>query len=159
MSLTSGQLATIKAYIVADNGLNALPNTNVGNSQIANTLNAQASPDFYVWLSSYTPELKAAAIDNGITQVDNLTASKRDTLLWWAARTHDASKAATQAAMSDLCGMQNTLKAALIDGAKRKAKVIEKILATGTGSLASPATPGYEGTITPDEIEQARSLP
>ena len=159
MSLTTQQQATLKAYIVADSTLNALPNTNVGNSQIADTLNAQASPGFYLWLTAYTPELKAAAIDNGITQVDNLTASKRDTLLWWANRTHDASKSSTQAAMSDLCGSQNTLKTALIDGAKRKARVVEKILATGTGSLASPATAGFEGTLTPDDVEQMRSLP
>lgn len=157
--LTTAQQATLKAYIAADSTLNAKPNNNTGNGEIANALNATASPDYYVWLTAYTPELKAAAIDAGITQVDNLTASKRDTLLWWAARTHDASKAATQAAMSDLCGTQNTLKAALIDGAKRKARVLEKVLATGTGTLASPATMGYEGSITADEVEYVRSLP
>lgn len=159
MSLTTAQQQAIKAYIANDPTLNAQPNNNTGNGDIANALNAEASPAFYVWLTAYTPELKARAIDNGITQVDNLTASKRDTLLWWASRTHDASKPATQSAMSDLCGSQNTLKAALIDGAKRKARVVEKILATGTGSLASPATAGFEGTLTPDDVEQARSLP
>lgn len=159
MALTPAQQATLKAYIQNDATLNAQPNNNTGNGEIANALNAEVSPAWYVWLTSYTPELKARAIDAGITQVDNLTASKRDTLLWWAGRTHDASKAATQQAMSDLCGSQNTLKAALIDGAKRKARVVEKILATGTGSLASPATAGFEGTLTPDDVEQARSLP
>lgn len=157
--LTPAQQATLKAYIQNDATLNAKPNNNTGNGEIANALNTVASPDYYVWITSYTPELKAAAIDAAITQVDNLTASKRDTLLWWAARTHDASKATTQAAMADLCGTQNTLKAALIDGAKRKAHLLEKILATGTGSLASPATMGYEGSITADEVEYIRSMP
>ena len=159
MALTPEQQATLKAYIQNDATLNAQPNNNTGNGEIANALNADASPAFYVWLTAYTPELKAQAIDNGITQVDNLTASKRDTLLWWASRTHDASKAATRQAMSDLCGSQNTLKAVLIDGAKRKARLLEKVLSTGTGTLASPATMGYEGAITADEIEQVRSLP
>ena len=159
MSLTTQQQATLKAYIQNDATLNAQPNNNTGNGEIANALNADASPAFYVWLTAYTPELKAQAIDNGITQVDNLTASKRDTLLWWASRTHDASKAATQQAMSDLCGSQNTLKSALIDGAKRKARLLEKVMSTGTGTLASPATMGYEGAITADEVEQVRSLP
>ena len=159
MSLTTQQQATLKAFVEADPALNAKPNNNTGNGEIANALNAEASPAFYVWLTAYTPELKAQAIDNGVTQVDNLTASKRDTLLWWAARTHDASKAATQQAMSDLCGTQNTLKAALIDGAKRKARLLEKIFSTGTGSFASPGTMACEGTITADEVEQARSLP
>lgn len=157
--MTPAQQATVKAYIANDGTLSAQPNNNTGNGEIANALNTEASPAFYVWLTAYTPELKARAIDNGITQVDNLTASKRDTLLWWASRTHDASKAATQAAMSDLCGTQNTLKAALIDGAKRKARLLEKVLATGTGSLASPGTMGYEGAITADEVEYIRSLP
>ena len=159
MALTPAQQATLKAYIQNDATLNAQPNNNAGNGEIANALNAKASPAWYVWLTAYTPELKAQAIDNGITQVDNLTASKRDTLLWWAGRTHDASKAATQQAMTDLCGSQNTLKAALIDGAKRKARLLEKVLSTGTGTLASPATMGYEGAITADEVEQVRSLP
>ena len=158
MALTEQQLTTVRDYIANTPALNAQPNNNTGNGEIANALNADASPAFYVWLTAYTPELKAQAIDNGITHVDNLTASKRDTLLWWASRTHDASKPATQSAMSDLCGTQNTLKAALIDGAKRKARVLEKVLATGTGTLASPGTMGYEGTITADEVEQARSL-
>lgn len=158
MALTPAQLATVKAYIVADQTLNAQPNNNTGNGEIANALNAIASPDWYVWLTAYTPELKAAAIDNGITQLDNLTASKRDVLLWWANRTHDASRQTTRDAINDMCGTQNTLKAALTDGAKRKARLLEKVLGTGTGSLASPGTMGYEGTISADEVEQARSL-
>lgn len=158
MALTPAQLATVKAYIVADQTLNAQPNNNTGNGEIANALNAIASPDWYVWLTAYTPELKAAAIDNGITQLDNLAASKRDVLLWWANRTHDASRQPTRDAINDMCGTQNTLKSALTDGAKRKARLLEKVLGTGTGSLASPGTMGYEGTISADEVEQARSL-
>lgn len=158
MALTPAQQATLKAYIQNDATLNAQPNNNTGNGEIANALNAEVSPAWYVWLTSYTPELKARAIDVGITQLDNLTASKRDVLLWWANRFHDASKQATRDAINDMCGSQNTLKAALTDGAKRKARLLEKVLGTGTGSLASPGALGYEGTITADEVEQARSI-
>lgn len=158
MALTEQQLTTVRDYIANTPALNAQPNNNTGNGEIANALNAVASPDWYVWLTTYTPELKAAAIDNGITQLDALTASKRDVLLWWANRSHDASKQATRDAMNDMCGSQNTLKAALVGGAKRKARLLEKVLGSGTGSLATPGLLGYEGTITADEVEQARSL-
>jgi hypothetical protein len=42
---------------------------------------------------------------------------------------------------------------------KRPALLGEKILATGTGSDASPATLGYEGNISYQDVQAARSLP
>ena len=149
--LTSAQLATLKTYIQATPALNALyTEGNMGG--LADALNADHAPAFIIWRTEYTPELKAKAIDVGITQLDALTASKRDSLLWWANRTHNASLANTQAAMSDLCGSQNMLKTALIDGAKRSATVAEKALASGTGTTASPGMPTFTGEVAWSEL-------
>ena len=140
------QKSTLKAAILADTALAAIYATGaIG--ELADALNATASPDYIVWRPEYTPDQKALSIDVGITQLDALTSSKRDSLLWWVGRTHDARLATTQAAISDLCGSQSVLKNALLDGAKIKATVAEKIFSTGTGTTASPATSTFSGTI------------
>ena len=145
------QKATLKAAILADTALAAIYN-NGDLGGLADALNANASPDYIVWRDSYTPEQIALAIDNGITQLDGLTASKRDSLLWWANREHDARAVTAQAAIADLCGSQNTLKTAVLDGAKRKATVLEKVFATGTGTTASPGTSPVMGSISWSEL-------
>lgn len=157
MSMTPAQLTTLKAAIDADPVLAAFPLNSDGAFEISLALNQQASPDFYVWRSQYTRDLLRKAISNGITQLDGLTASKRDSLLWWAEGDQDFSTTAARAAADDLTGSQNTLKAAILDGGKRLALRIEKILATGTGSFASPATAGYSGTVSYQDVMQARA--
>lgn len=155
--LTPAQLQTLKAAIAADPVLNAFPNTSDGAFEIAAALNLPAAPAFYVWRSEYTADQMRAAIINGITQLDALTASKRDSLLWLSQSTVNASLASTRTAFDDLTGSQNTLKAAIIDGAKRAASRAEKILATGTGSFAAPAVAGWEGTLSYQDVQAARS--
>lgn len=155
--LTPAQLATLKAAIDADPVLAAFPNNSDGAFEIALALNQPAVPDFYVWRSQYTPDLIRVAISNGVTQLDALTASKRDSLLWWADGTHDFGTTAARAAADDLTGSQNTLKNAILDGGKRKALRIEKILATGTGTFAAPATAGYNGTVSYQDVMLARA--
>lgn len=152
------QLALLRAYIDSTPALASQPMTSDGAFAIAEALNAVATPAWIVWRTAYTSEQMRAAISVGITQLDALTASKRDSLLWFAQATVDASKASTQAAINDLCGSQNTLKAAVLDGAKRGSTTAEKVLSTGTGSSASPATPTFEGTVTYQDVEAARNL-
>src|SRR5512139_1306620 len=153
MALTEAQLPTLKAAILAetDPTFVALRESNA-TGDMARFYNVEAAHAFYVWRSNYSPEQKAAAIDAGITQVDALTASKRDTLLWWANRSHDARLASTQAAINDLTGSQQTLKTALTDGAKRKVTRGERLFCSGTGSLASPGSTTYEGSISENDI-------
>jgi hypothetical protein len=151
MSLSPAQLATLKTAILADPELAVF--YNIGNLDgLAHALNVDAVPTFVVWREDYTVDQIASAIEVGVTQLDALTASKRDSLLWWAQRGHDARKATTQAAITDLCGSQNTLKNALLDGAKRNASVFEKIFATGTGSAASPGVTTVIGPIAYTEL-------
>lgn len=153
--LTTDQITALRALVGAEPSLATAILT--GDDQaVAAWCNAEAAPTFYGWRKAYTSELIVAAIDVGITQVDSLTASKRDTLLWWAGRDHDATLAATRTAIDDLTGSQNTLKAAVLDGGKRALTRAEKLLSTGTGSLASPATTALGGPITGEDASSLR---
>ena len=153
--LSPAQITALRALVAAEPTLATAILT--GNDQaVAAWCNAEASPAFYGWRAKYTSDLIVAAIDAGITQVDGLSASKRDTLLWWAGRDHDATLAATRTAIDDLTGTQNTLKAAVLDGAKRKLTRAEKLLSTGTGSLAVPATTTLDGPITGEDASSLR---
>lgn len=154
--LTPEQKAVLAAHIAASPDLSVYPNNSDGAFAIAALLNEEASPAFYLWRSAYTPEEMRAAIINGITQLDALTGSKRDSLLWLVQGEVDASLASTRAAFNDLTGSQNTLKAAVLDGAKRTASRAEKLFATGTGSFADPAVAGWEGSLTYQEVQDAR---
>ena len=156
--LTTEQLQTLKAAILSETDAGFVAARAAGATGVmANFYNVQASPAYWVWRSVYTPEDIAKAIDNGITQLDGLTPSKRDSLLWWAERNHDMALAQSQAAVNDLCGSQNTLKAALTAGGKRTLLRGERLFATGTGSLAAPGTATFEGTIRNEDIVLALS--
>jgi hypothetical protein len=155
MALTTAQLQTLKAAALADPTAAAF--LAAGNdTELGWWFNAEASPAFYIWDSAYTPDKLRRAINNGITQLDALTASKRDSLLWWAGGTHDMGQSTARAAADDLTGSQNTLKTAVLDGAKLKSRVVEKALATGTGSFASPAVASFVGTLSQTDVAEIR---
>ena len=161
--LTTAQLQTLKAYIAADPTLSSQPNTNVGNSIIGGSMNALASPAFTVWRTSVALE---EITSDGFTWtlVDALSAGTARIWEWMfdnGSRSINPSKANIRQGIADVwSGTAGKLavQASVLGHCKRPALLIEKILATGTGSDAVPATMGYEGTVTPDEIEQARSL-
>jgi hypothetical protein len=170
MALTTAQLATLKAYIAADGALNAQPNNNVGNSIIAVTLNGVASPDFWVWRTSVTKdELVGSTSADGTTfnwtGTGYITRSQgeRDAFreIFAAGGACNPSLPSVRTAFTDIFSGATAPAPAnrthLVTVSRRKALVIEKLFSSGTGSTASPATMGREGTITPDDIEQARS--
>lgn len=158
MALTTAQLATLKAAITADSTLNAYPNTTDGAFDLArDKLNVLASPAFVVWQDKLTPTLYEAALIVGATQIDALTQGKRDELFMIGKNTRDCGDVNVRAAIDDATGSQNTLKAALVAATKRNALVIEKILSTGTGTTASPATLGFSGSITYQDVQAARN--
>lgn len=162
MALTTAQLSTLKAAILANPTWSAQPNTNVGNSVIAAALNAVASPEFVVWRRSVPTDSIGPALN--YVAVANLTTINRDRATTFVAL-NQASFNATQdiadywdtTFAGTLGGQGATVRATLQALWRRSALLIEKILAAGTGTTLSPAMLGYEGTITPDEIEQARS--
>lgn len=158
MALTQAQMQALKAYIEADATLNAQPNTNAGNSVIANVLNAVASPDFIVWRTNLTGlEVYTAAVK---TEIISRSQGERDVFQMMLNREPiNPALSDTRQAFQDIFSGPSgaTTRANLIAIAKRPALLIEKILASGTGSDANPATMGREGTISTDEIETARA--
>lgn len=151
--LTEAQKVTLKAAIVATPALN--DKYVIGDlGGLADALNQPATPAFIVWRTVVTKEEWRAAIlgGGGATQLDALTASKRDSLLWAVSENLNPSNSVVRAALDDFCGSQNILKASILAAEKRSARLAEKILATGTGSDASPATMGFEGVVSYTEL-------
>jgi hypothetical protein len=146
--LTEAQRTALVADILANQDTAA--KYGIGDlSSLADLYNAAAVPAFTVWRNELTPEAARAAISggDGLAQLDNLTAGKRDSLLWVFTGTTQPANAAQRDAITNLCGTQNTLKAAILAAQKRTASRIEKLFATGTGSDASPAVMAVEGPI------------
>jgi len=154
--MTPAQQVVLKAAILADPALATQPSDGDGLGVIATALNALASPDFIVWKSSFTPSDARAAIIKGASQMDNLTVGKRDSLLWLVSETVDCRDPSVQQALSDLCGLQTVLKAALLSAMKRKATRVEQLFSSGTGSDASPGITTFEGSVSANDVDAAR---
>ena len=73
------------------------------------------------------------------------------------ARTRDCNNVAVRNAIDDATGSQATLKAALVAATKRNALWGEKIFATGTGTVNSPATLVVYGAIAYTDVVAARA--
>ena len=157
MPLTTGQKTKLLAAIAADPALSTSPNTNDGAFDMSLLLNAVSNPAFIVWRTRYDPSLIRAAITEGATQLDNLTASKRASLLWWSEGTYDMGKASTRAAIVDFTATFTNIQNAILDGGKRTANRIEAICANGTGTAADPGKVTFEGNISYQDVFDARS--
>lgn len=116
-------------------------------------------PTAYVaWRTVLTPEMSRSAIVEGATQLDALTVGKRDSLFWLCSANLNPSIVSVRAAIDDLCGTQNTLKAALVAAQKRLTTRAEKALASGAGTTAVPGVMTYEGALNYGEASTIRSL-
>ena len=172
MPLSGSQLADLKTNIAANTNtvsyggssvaINMLPNDPDANLAIANWYNLDAAGPFYIWHFARTRMENRRAVMNtagSANQLDALTGSKREALLWAIDDTVDCRLPAVRTSIEDLCGSQNTLKSAIIDSFKLVASNAEKLFATGTGTLASPADASLWGDITAAEVLSARNLP
>lgn len=165
MSLTTQQQATLKAFIEADPVLSTYPHNSDGAFAIAGALKVTASPDFIVWRTNVTEQ-----------EFTDDTSADATTWSWPAFIARSAleqngwnamfrrgsvnpSKAAVRQGFVDIfSGAQNNAPAQRTHCAaiaKRKANVLEKLFATGTGSTASPATMAVEGSIPYNEVVSA----
>lgn len=178
MPLTPAQLPTFKTDILANTNtipagmanagafvgqqIKDIPNNGDGNLCVATWYNLLASPDFYNWyftrsrMDNRRAILTTAGAGN---QLDALTGSKRDSLLWCLDDTLQPTLSSVRTTVDDLCGSQNVLKAAILDSFKRKATNAEKLFATGTGSFAVPATGAFEMSVTASDVNSALNLP
>jgi len=165
--LTTQQLQAIKAAILADNFLNAFPNNSDGAFAIAEALNLDAAPAFFVWSTSVSRE----SIYNGNPQPENTSwnwstyksQSATEQNAWTQMFMGDQanfSKANVRAGVAAIftgSAQQNAQQAHVLSCGRRQARRIEKILASGTGSTASPATMGFEGMIEYQDVMLARA--
>jgi hypothetical protein len=179
--LTTAQLATLKAAIDADGTLSAMPNFGDGPYDIAIALNQPSNPAWYVWKSSASvDEIFDAITWASLTPADAADGSATYTnralvcqakqinlqLLLQGRQTLNATKLKIRQALTD--ALQNvpagtgganldagwtTVKQALY----RQATRAEAILSTGTGTTGVPANLGYEGSISAQDVQQARA--
>lgn len=155
--LTLEQKQLLKADILADPILAEWAATGHMASEIADAYNLAAQPAWVVWRTSVTAEEWAMAIigGGGAAQLDALTGSKREALLWACDRTLNPSDPEVRAALDDFCGSQNNLKGAVVAAQKRNATRAEKLFSSGTGTTLAPATMGFEGDLSYQDVEQA----
>ena len=153
--LDSNQLVLLKDDIIAQ----AFPGGWFA-EEIANWYNQPATPAWTVWRSSVTWDeimLNGMAWD----RVDNLSVGKARIWEWLfknAATAMNPSKANIRAGIDATwvgTAADLAVRAAVYEHCKRTANRVEKLLSAGTGTSASPATMGHEGTINYRDVEAA----
>lgn len=175
------QLQTLKAFIIQDPVLSLKPNNSDGHFDIAVELNKVASPDFFVWATNANTQ----SIYDSIVWANLTPSQAQDGTQAWANKallcqgkqfniqTLLQGRETLNAANTNVrAGLQDALTAipSKSDGTnqsagwanvhlamQRKATVIEKIFAVGTGSSASPAIMQVEGQISTIDVEAARN--
>lgn len=166
MALTSQQLAALKADIAADPVLAAKPNNSDGNFDIAKAYNLPAAVDFWVWRTEvaraeiYNLTSGDGTNWNWTTYKNQAVAEQNAWVQMFMGDRADFSKANLRAGIAAIFtgSAQATAQRdhCLVMG-RRKATRSEKLFASGTGSTASPATMGFEGVLSIDDVEAARN--
>lgn len=146
---------TLKNYIATIPAWDSLPKNSDSAFFIAEELNKEVNPSYTVWRTAVPVN---EIMRNGLdwTRVDNLTVGKAR--IWdWMTRldTLNPSKVNIRAGIDATwvgTAADLAVRAVVYTHCKRKASVVEKLFATGTGTDASPATMGYEGPMPYQEI-------
>lgn len=159
--LTTAQLQTLKTDIIADSTLNAQPNNSDGAFVIAAAYNATASPSFTVWKTS-VPVNQVGQNFNGaeLSGLTSLNNTRLQTLAAFFSSGVNPSKTDVRAFFDDIFSGAGgtTTRSQLLILWKRFATRSEKLFATGTGSDAVPATLIFEGSVTVQDVVNARNL-
>jgi hypothetical protein len=158
--LTTAQIAIVKADIAANTDTNNIPAGSDGSWTIANLYNELAVPDYFVWRTNVPAD---EVMRNGMdwTRVDNLSIGKARIWEWMTKLgSFNASKANIRAGI-DACWVGTAadlaVRAAVYTHCNRPATRLEKLLAAGIGTVASPATMAYEGTVSYQNIDTVRT--
>jgi len=160
--LTAEQKAIVKADILADPSLSAQPNNSDGAFAIAAVYNTVASPQWVIWRSQV---LQDEIMQNGFdwTRVDNLGVGSARVWEWMfsnSERSFNPSRPNVRAGIEAVwkgTSADLAVRAAVYVHCKRDATRIEKLLSTGTGSTATPATMGFEGPVSYQDVLDARN--
>lgn len=148
MSLTIGQLQTLKTDIAADSILSLLPQTGDGAFEVAAAYNLQASPDYTVWRNGIeTKEVKRNVDWNEYIVIG--TGERAAFELMISNGIIDAGDVNIRQGFQDVFSgaAQATTRNNMVAMAKRLAIRIEALLAVGTGSPGSPGEMTHEGPI------------
>lgn len=156
--LTQSQMQTLKADIEADQSFASLPHNSDGAFAIAVAYQGQVTPDFFVWRTSITKDEVYANGFNWV-EIDNVTEPKWR--VWMAlfdnsANSMNPSKTNVRAGINEVwkgTAAKLAVGAYVLGKCVRKANRLEKLLATGDGTEASPATMTHEGTVHYSEIQ------
>lgn len=158
MALTPAQSAIVKAYVEAIPALMALPHNSDGAMAVSEYLQVEAAPVFIVWKTDASiKEIMSNGFD--YTRVDNMTIGKSRI---WEYLMHidiiNPSKETIRKGIDEAWLGQTgpeivAHRAAIQVHLKRNATRLEKLLATGTGTTVAPATMGYEGELTYQNVQ------
>lgn len=164
--LTTQQLQAIKAAIDSDPALAAQPTNSDGAFAIALALNQIASPSWVVWRTS-VPQDEIMLNGFDWARVDNLSVGKSRVWEWMfdnESRSINPSKPNIRAGIDAAwvgTAADFAVRAAVYTHCKTNATRAQKILSTGTGSDATPATmadgvdQGFQ--LSYHQVEQARA--
>ena len=185
MALTAPQQATLKAYVEADHVLSLKTPSAQSASEIKVALAVEVTPAWYVYRTNMPKqEVQNAVLYANMTPAQAIPANNtNEALQIWIAKNLLAQ--GKQLNLQNLLLGNDNINFALPniragfqdaltflptknDGTtqqagwpalqlliSRSANTLEKLLATGTGSQASPATMGYEGTVNENDIGTA----
>lgn len=181
-TFTAPQITLIKAAIAANPTMANATNDDPGSQVIQNILNATDAA-WFVWRSS-TPagDIGNAIVWANMTPSDaaDITAMYTNRALYSQAKqislqtmiqgreTINTGLANIRAGLQDcLTNLPNGLAGATIAAGwtavktaiTRNATALEKVLSTGTGSAATPATLGFEGTVSLADVSAIRAAP
>lgn len=156
--LTTAQLATLKADILADPTFSAMPNNDDSNFAIAAAYNLAASPAWIVWKTTVTTADAKDAVN--WTEYIGRSQAERDAFQFLLSNhVINPARPNVRQGIADMFSGQNgaTTRNALLAISKRSATRVEKLFSTGTGSDATPATMGFEGTLSYQDVSAARN--
>lgn len=156
--LTIEQGIIVKADVLASGDLNTIPATADGAYAIAALYGLPASGTWIVWKTSVNID---EIMRNGMdwARVDNLSVGKAR--IWdWMTRlgTINPSRINVRAGIDAAwvgTAADLAVRAAVYVHCKRQANRLEKLLSSGTGTDATPAVMGFEGTVNYVDIATA----
>lgn len=168
MALTAAQQTTLKTDITSAANAAALGAFIAASDwpSVAIFYNGVAVPDFWVWRSfvSQTEYVSTTSVD-GTTwswpQYITRSQGERDGWreMFADARGVNPSLVNVRQAVADIFSGVGAAPVAqrthLLTISRRKASLFEKLFATGTGLVSSPALMGLEGSVSADAVQQA----
>lgn len=182
-ALTSAQLTALKAHITASGDLNTEPMNGDGHFNIAAKMNLTAVPDYFIWRSSvsrteiYNTTGDASSTWNWATYKSQSVTEQGTWREIFMGDLAPFNRLNTRVGVKEIfsgSAAQNTQRDHVLSIGRRTATRAEKLFGvavisppantgnnTGTarGTTTNPDEPGFEGNITPSDVQQARNLP